>query len=263
MSSIGPLLREIRKTHRLSQLDLGLLADVSARHISFIETGRARPGRDVLLRLAEVMELPHRDSNLLLASGGYAAAYSSLHLDAAEMRPVRDALDIMLENHNPFPAGVVDNCWNVLLANRTQQWMMRQLLSAERLQQSLNVMELLFDPNGFRPRIGNWNRVAGYLLRRLRRQVLAFPQPDAQNLYERLLTMQPPENWQQPAEGDLEGPMITADIDLNGKTLRLFSTLSRFGSALDVAMQELLIESYFPADEATRAFFMALETELE
>jgi transcriptional regulator with XRE-family HTH domain len=251
----------MRKSRRLSQLDLGLRAEVSTRHISFIETGRARPSRDVLLRLSEVMELPLRESNLLLASGGYAAAYTSLKLDAHEMKPVREALDIMLESHNPFPCLVVDGCWNILLANRTQQRMMGHLLPAERLAQKLNLLELMFDPAGFRPLITNWDRVAGHLLRRFRRQMLAFPHPDAQALYDRLIAMQPPRNWQQRTEGGFEAPMITADIELGSQKLRMFSTLSRFGTALDVGLEELVIESYFPADGTTRAFFMALETD--
>ena len=123
MSAVGPLLSEYRKKNRLSQLDLSLMADVSSRHISFIETGRSSPSRSMLLRLADVLDLPHRDSNPLLHSGGYTAAYTELDLEAVGMAPVKDALQLILDNHNPYPALVMDGSWNVLMANTAQQKM--------------------------------------------------------------------------------------------------------------------------------------------
>ena len=124
MSAVGPLLSEYRKRNRLSQLDLSLLAEVSSRHISFIETGRTKPSRAMLLRLADVLNLPLNDSNLLLNSGGYAAAFSELDLESDEMTAVRGALDLILDNHNPFPALVMDGCYNLLMANQAQQKLM-------------------------------------------------------------------------------------------------------------------------------------------
>jgi transcriptional regulator with XRE-family HTH domain len=121
MSAAGPLLSEYRKKNHLSQLDLSLLADVSSRHISFIETGRTQPSRTMLLRLADVLDLPHKDSNLLLHSGGFAATYTELDIESEEMAPVRAALNLILENHNPYPAVVMDGNWNMLMANRSQQ----------------------------------------------------------------------------------------------------------------------------------------------
>ena len=121
MSAVGPLLNEYRKKSRLSQLELSLLADVSSRHISFIETGRSQPSRAMLLRLADVLNLPHQDSNLLLNSGGYAAAYTELDMDSSEMEAVRQALNLILENHNPYPAIVMDSAYNLLMANQAQQ----------------------------------------------------------------------------------------------------------------------------------------------
>lgn len=259
----GTLLAEYRKTRRLSQLELGLRADVSARHVSFMETGRARPSREMLLRLAEALDLPHRDANILLAAGGYTPVYSQANLDAPEMRPVREALEIMLHNQEPFPATVVDGCFNVLMANRVQLGLFAMLFpdgppSRGPPSGRLNVLELLFDPSGFRPLVANWNAVAGWMLRRLRRELAAFPQPALQALYERLLDMEPPADWEQPT-GEPEGPMLTVDLVLQGQSLRMFSTLSRFGTALDVGAEELLVESYFPADEATRVFFMQMQ----
>ncbi len=258
MSVVGPLLSEYRKKNRLSQLDLSLLADVSSRHISFIETGRTRPSRSMLLRLADVLNLPHKDSNLLLHSGGYVAAYTELDLEASDMEPVLDALNLILENHNPYPALVMDASWNVLLANAAQQTMAGKISNLGGNSPSNNLLEALFRQDSYRPHIENWDEVASHTLRRLHKQVLAFGRQDDDTLYKRLLEMSPPDNWQQPDESALDGPMLTIDINLGGQTLKMFSTLSQFGTALDAGMEELLIESYFPANKACKKFFEQL-----
>lgn len=255
MSAVGPLLSEYRKRNRLSQLELSLLADVSSRHISFIETGRTRPSREMLLRLADVMDLPLKDSNLLLNSGGYAPAYSELDLDSPEMESVRNALALILENHNPYPALVMDGSYNLLMANQAQQKLMTLALGELQQLPSHNLMEALFREDMFRPLVVNWNEVSGHLLRRLRKQTLAYGKTAHQQLYEKLLGLDPPENWQQPDECLDDGPMLTVDFKLGDLTLKTFTTVSQFGTALDTGMEELLIESYFPADEASKNFF--------
>lgn len=255
MSAVGPLLSEYRKKNRLSQLDLSLMADVSSRHISFIETGRTSPSRAMLLRLADVMDLPHKDSNLLLHCGGYAAAYTELDLDASDMQPVKDALQLILDNHNPYPALVMDGGWNVLMTNNAQQMMSAQILDASSQLPTTNLLEAIFRQDCYRPFIENWDEVASHTLRRLRKQVLAFGKPNDDALYKRLLEMSPPDNWQQPDDSPEDGPMLTVDFSLGGRSLKMFSTLSQFGTALDAGMEELLIESYFPADEQSKQFF--------
>lgn len=261
MSAVGPLLSEYRKRNRLSQLELSLLADVSSRHISFIETGRARPSRAMLMRLADVMDLPHKDSNLLLNSGGYAAAYSALDLENDAMQPVRDALGMILRNHNPYPALVMDGNYNLLMANQAQQNLMTLMAQTLRQDGELptnNLMLALFREDMFRPMIANWEVVASHLLRRLRRQVLAYDSEPHKALYQQILALEPPDNWQQPGETGDDGPMLTIDFNLDGLTLSLFTTLSQFGTALDTGMEELLIESYFPANKASEQFFSKL-----
>lgn len=255
MAAVGPLLSEYRKRNRLSQLDLSLLADVSSRHISFIETGRTKPSRSMLLRLADVMNLPLQDSNLLLNSGGYAPAYSQLDLESMEMEPVRAALNLILENHNPFPALVMDGCYNLLMANQAQQRLMALALDDIENIPTHNLLEALFREDMFRNLIPNWDEVAGHLMRRLRKQVLAYGNPRHEELYEKLLDMDPPKNWMQPDHPQEDGPMLTVDFKVGNLTLSTFTTLSQFGSALDIGMEELLIESYFPADDATKLFF--------
>lgn len=255
MSAVGPLLSEYRKRNRLSQLDLSLLADVSSRHISFIETGRTNPSRDMLLKLADVMNLPHKDSNLLLHSGGFAAAYTELDLESDEMEPVRQALGLILDNHNPYPALVMDSAYNLLMANQAQQALMSQALGDINYLPTNNIMEALFEESLFRPFIANWDEVASHLLRRLKKQVLAYGKEEHEVLYKKLLQMSPPKYWQQPDESIEDGPMLTVDFNVGDMTLSLFTTMSQFGSALDIGMEELLIESYFPADEQSRLFF--------
>lgn len=255
MSSVGPLLSEYRKRSRLSQLDLSLMADVSSRHISFIETGRTKPSRDMILRLADVLDLPHKDSNLLLHSGGFSAAYTDFDLSTPEMEPVRQALNMILDNHDPYPALVMDGNWNLLMQNRTQEKLMTKVMGPGKALPTRNVLEAVFLEDGFKPHIVNWDEVASHLLRRLKKQVLAFDHPELKALYTRLLDLSPPEGWQQPNDELSDGPMITIDFEIEGVKLSMFTTLTQFGTALDTGMEELLIESYFPADAQCRELF--------
>ncbi len=255
MPATGHVLTEIRRARRLSQLDLGLQAEVSARHISFIETGRAQPSRDMLLRLSEVMGLSHRDCNRLMNAFGYSPVFSDMSLDDSAMLPVREALQIMLDKHNPYPAAVLDIEWNLLMSNQAMQDMMLALMPKERLLQSENMLVLLFHHQGLRPYLTNWDTVASLLLRRLRLQLSTQPTAGLAKLMDRLLSMDPPRDWQTPSPDSWEGPMLTSHLQIHGQSLNVFSTLSSFGTALDAGLQELMIESYFPADEQTRLYF--------
>jgi transcriptional regulator with XRE-family HTH domain len=254
MAAVGTLLSEFRKRNRLSQLDLSLLADVSCRHISFIETGRSQPSRGMLLRLAEVLNLPHKDSNLLLHCAGFAAAYSDLDLESDELTNIRAALEMMLDNHQPYPALVMDGNYNLLMANDSQQRLMAKTNNPV-TQQPLNMLEASFRDDLFKPLIANWEEVASHLLRRLRRQLLAYDTEAHKLLFNKLLELGAPEDWQTPGDNTDDGPVLTIDIKLPELELSMFTTVSQFGTALDIGMEEILIESYFPANDATRAFF--------
>ena len=260
MLQVGSVLTEFRKARRLSQLDLSVLAEVSSRHISFIECGRSRPSREMLLRLADVLGLPTRDSNLLLSAAGFAMIYPDHSLDGDQMAAVSQGLQLLLDKHNPYPALVVDSSWNILTVNAAQQKVM-ELLPAGRPRNGarpLNLMHRIFDPQGFRPLISNWDELAAFLLRRLKRQVLMYSRPEHQKLLDELVQMNPPRNWLQPPTQFVDAPLITANFALAGHRLSVFSTITQFGTALDVGLQELSIESYFPADEQTRRFFEEL-----
>ena len=253
----GQILAELRKARRLSQLELALRADVSSRHLSFIETGRSQPSPTMLKRLALEMELNCRDTNRLLLAAGYAPAFTETDLSSNSMAPVREALTVMLSNHNPFPAVVLDAHWNVLMANEAQQRLMG-LMIEERgpFPHTANVVELVFHPQGYRPFLRNWDEVAGFLLRRLHRDQQARPDPALAALLDRLAELAHVDELlhQQPGTPRDE-PMMALEIELAGQRLRSFSTLASFGTALDVVMEELRIEHYFPADEATRRWF--------
>ncbi len=176
------------------------------------------------------------------------------------MAPVRAALNLILENHNPYPAVVMDGNWNMLMANQSQQQFLIQIAGNKPLPTN-NILESVFSEDGFRPYIANWEEVASHLLRRLRKQVLAYSNPQQEALYKRLLGMSPPQNWPQPDKSGDDGPMLTVDFKIGEHTLSLFSTLSQFGTALDIGMQELLIESYFPANDFSKQFFSELSRE--
>ncbi|WP_300522670.1 helix-turn-helix transcriptional regulator [Alcanivorax sp.] len=253
----GQILAELRKTRRLSQLDLALRADVSSRHLSFIETGRSQASSQMLKRLAMELELSCRDTNRLLLSAGYAPAFSETDLDSESMAPVRQALEVMLVNHNPFPAVVLDAQWNVLMANQAQQQLMAMMMQERGpFPQTTNVVELVFHPRGYRPFLANWEEVASFLLRRLHRDQQARPTPALTRLLERLGALADVETLlHRDPPSDRNEPMLALDIHLAGQRLRSFSTLASFGTALDVVMEELCIEHFFPADDATRHWF--------
>ncbi len=253
----GQILAELRKARRLSQLDLALRADFSSRHLRFIETGRSQPSPAMLKRLALEMALNCRDTNRLLLAAGYAPAFTETDLHSESMAPVREALTVMLTNHDPLPAVVLDAHWNVLMANEAQQRLMG-LMIQERgpFPQTANVVELVFHPQGYRPFLRNWDEVAAFLLRRLHRDQQARPDPALAALLDRLEELADvPSLLHQPTSHDHSAPMMALDIELAGQRLRSFSTLASFGTALDVVMEELRIEHYFPADEATRRWF--------
>jgi transcriptional regulator with XRE-family HTH domain len=257
----GNLLADFRRARRLSQLELGLEAQVSARHISFIENGRAQASRDMLLRLAAALELSHRDSNALLAANGLAQEFSHLNLDDEALAPVRYALNIMLDNHDPLPAAVMDGHWNLLMANKALQTVLELMLPGRPKEQvPMNMLEMVFDARALRPLIVNWEQVASALLRRLWRQAQTQRVEPIRRLYHQLLTMDPPKHWQTGGADD-GVPVLTVQLVAGDCTLSLFSTLSTFGTAQDVGLQEITVESYFPADPVTRHFFESLATD--
>jgi transcriptional regulator with XRE-family HTH domain len=246
---IGTLLREWRQRRRMSQLDLALEAGVSARHVSFVETGRSRPSAEMVVQLAEHLEVPLRDRNALLLAAGYAPAYAQRDLDEPEMGPVREAIDRVLRGHEPFPAVVVDRHWGLVSANRAVPLLIKGA-AAHLTEPPVNVLRLSLHPEGMAPRIVNLGEWRAHLLDRLGRQAVVSGDPALFALHEELAAY--PGGEPAPAP-DLEAGAIAVPLRLRvgDDELAFISTATTFGTATDVTVSELAIESFFPADAAT------------
>ena len=257
-SPVGRLLKQWRRLRRMSQLDLALAAEASSRHLSFVETGRARPSREMVLRLAEALDLPLRERNALLTAAGYATLYRESTLTDASMSQVRKALDLMLAKHEPYPALVVSRRYDLMMANQGAARLMATLgVSARGDEGPLNVLRALFDPEGIRPFVANWEEVARALLERGRREAVATGGDQAMaELTEELLAYPGvPEAWRAAPDLEAELPPVL-NVVFAGDDLKLtwFSTIATFGTPQDVTLQELHIECFFPADAATEAW---------
>ncbi|MEU5158743.1 helix-turn-helix transcriptional regulator [Streptomyces sp. NPDC020875] len=254
---IGPLLRDWRRRRRLSQLDLALRADSSARHLSCVETGRAMPSRGLLLRLCEAMDIPLRERNALLLSADYAPAYRESSLQDADMASVRAALNRLLTAHEPYPAVVVDRVWNVLAGNRSLS-MLTDVVSPTLMHPRPNVFRLILHPNGLAPRLVNLEEVRELTLAALRRQVVATGDPRLEDLYEEISAYPRPEGT-----GDEDWAAVPprpwtpspVEVPLRLRTprgeLALFSTMTTFGAPADVTLSELGVELFYPLDDST------------
>jgi transcriptional regulator with XRE-family HTH domain len=254
-SAFGRLLRQWRARRRMSQLDLALEAEVSARHVSFIETGRAQPSREMVLLLAGVLEMPLRDRNELLAVAGYAPIYRETDLAAPAMAQARRALEFILRQQEPYPALVLDRHWNVLMANeataRVQKFFLDPAAVAELGSQ--NAMRLMFHPRAFRPYIVNWEATAGSLIQWLHRDVLSgFADAETHRLLEELLSYPDvPHHWRTVDLDASTAPFLAIEFRKADLDLRYFTTLTSLGTPQDITLQELRVESFFPADAAT------------
>lgn len=253
MSSVGPLLKHWRAVRRVSQLDLALQAHVSQRHLSFVETGKAQPSRQLLVHLGEVLDLPLRDRNALLQAGGYAPRYPETDWDDPAMAPARRAVEFLLEQHEPYPAVVLDRRWNLVTANQAAGALLSQVASPAALEDSAgNVMRLLVHPEGLRHAIVNWREVAAELVERVRTEAAGYPDDaDLQVLAAELIEAIGPVPERAP-DTPLE-VLIPIHLRLADRDIRTFSMLATVGSALDVTLSELVIELFHPADEASAA----------
>ena len=250
--SVGELLRSWRERRRLSQMDLALDAEISTRHLSFVETGRSAPSRDMVLRLADQLDVPLRERNQLLLAGGYAPVYSQATLDAHEMAEVRAAVRQVLTGHEPYPAAAVDRHWNLVEANSGIALMTADV-EAQLLEPLPNAMRLALHPGGLAPRIANLGEWRVHLLTRLRRQVALTADPVLADLLDEVRAYpfdadEP--DVEIPAAGEVFVPLRLRHGDAE---LAFFSTVTTFGTPLDVTVAELAIESFFPADAATSA----------
>jgi len=249
--AIGPLLRDWRQRRRLSQLDLALDAEVSTRHLSFVETGRASPSRDLVLHLAEHLDVPLRERNTLLVAAGFAPAYRATPLQSAEMLSVRAALDIVLSGHEPLPATVVDRRWDLVASNQPANEIIGEGVAEWLRQPPINTMRLALHPEGLAPRIVNFAEYSAHLLLRLKRQRAASGDHTLAELETELLALPgvgDPADADPSPRGMLFMPLV---LRWGARELRFFSTIATFGTALDITVEELAIEQFFPADAET------------
>ena len=260
---LGELLRQWRERRRMSQLTLALEAEISSRHLSFMETGRSRPSREMVLLLAEALEVPPRACNDLLAAAGYAPIYRESNLDVPEMAGFRRALDFMLRQQEPFPAIVLDRYWNVLLGNEGTNRFMGIFLSPEAAAAlgPPNAMRLICHPQGLKPYIVNWELTAAALIQWLHRDLLRSADAGTRLLLEELLAYPDmPRNWRTLDLDAPSAPFLTIEMQKDDMSLKFFTTLTTLGTPYDITLHELRIENYFPADEATEATLRRLDT---
>jgi transcriptional regulator with XRE-family HTH domain len=245
----------------LSQLDVASRSAVSARHLSFIENGRSRPSREMVLHLAQRLDIPLRERNRLLLAAGFAPGFSEHSLDERDMAPVREALERLLRAHEPYPALVVDRHWDIVSANRGVDFVVRGV-APELLAPPANALRIALHPDGLAQRISNFGEWSANLLGRLRRELDVAPDPELAALYDELAAY-PGVNPMLDLDGTVaEGIMLMHTLELEDAKLTLFSTVTTFGTARDVTLAELSIESFFPADAETAAALAAGVREL-
>jgi transcriptional regulator with XRE-family HTH domain len=246
----GQLLREWRERRRLSQLELSSQTEISTRHLSFVETGRARPSAQLILRLTEHLDVPLRDRNRVLLAAGYAPAYPETALSAPRLSTVREAVRRVLSGHEPYPAAAVDRHWQLLDANAGIA-LFTEDCDPGLLAPPVNVLRLSLHPDGMAPRIANLAQWRAHLLDRLRRQATATADPYLEQLHEEL-SGYPGGLASAATEADLL--VVPLRYRRDDRELSFFSTTAVFGTPLDVTLAELAIESFFPADRETAAF---------
>ncbi len=246
---VGTLLRDWRQRRRLSQLDLALEAGVSTRHLSFVETGRSKPSPEMVLHLAEQLQVPLRDRNQLLLAAGYAPQYAARSLDDPELAPIRDALGHVLAGHEPYPAMAVDHRWN-LVASNSALGPLLEGAAPELLRPPVNCMRLALHPHGLAPRILNLAEWRAHLLGRLGREIRLTGDEGVRELYDELLGYPGPDTAKlEPAANEIMVGLRLATDD--GDELSFFSTVTTFGTPVDITVSELSIEAFFPADSRT------------
>lgn len=262
-TGVGPLLRGWRERRRVSQLALALRADSSARHISFVETGRSRPSEAMVLRLAEHLDVPVRERNALLLAAGYAPRYSETPLDDPSMGALRDGVERLLRGYEPYPALVVDGLYTVVAANRGITMLLAGL-APKLLTPPLNAMRITLHPEGLAPKIRNLRAWRGHLLHQMERQIALARSDALRALYEEVAAYPVVGAGGGGDRTDLEPhpyfalPMV---IEHEGLTLSFVSSISTFNTPMDVTVAELAIETFLPADEETAAALRALSGE--
>ncbi|MEV6547201.1 helix-turn-helix transcriptional regulator [Streptomyces sp. NPDC051597] len=257
-TGVGPLLRGWREQRRISQLELALRADSSARHISFVETGRSRPSQEMVLRLAEHLDVPVRERNALLLAAGYAPRFTETSLEDPSMGALREGMERLLRGYEPFPALIVDGTYTVLAANRGIA-MLLEGVPERLLVPPLNAMRLTLHPQGLAPRIRNLRQWRGHLLEQMERQIALLRSDALRELYEEVAAHPVPETAEEDTSERADCPFaLPLRIEHRGTVLSFLSTIATFNTPMDVTVSELAIETFLPADPETFAYLRSL-----
>jgi transcriptional regulator with XRE-family HTH domain len=256
------LLKTWRQKRRLSQLELALSSGVSQRHVSFLESGRAKPSRSMILQLSETLAVPLRERNDWLTAAGFAPVFKARPLEDPQMSQVMSAVRMMLANHEPFPAIAIDRAWNIRMANAPFE-RMSAMLGADLWQRvggaQHNLMRLFFHPDGIKPFVTNWAAIAPLLWHRAQREAEALGGQEMKQVLLDLCDYQDADTLWAAADAALV-PVLPLEIEKDGVRISLFTVIATFGTAQDVTADELRIESLFPADAGTEALFRSMTT---
>ena len=266
-SDFAAALRYWRGKRGISQLRLSADSGISQRHLSFLETGRAQPGKDLILKLGLVLDIPLRQRNAMLLAAGFAPAYRERSLSDPDLAAVKQALDFMLQQQAPYPALVVDRLWNLVMLNDPAARMLRFFLGMPEhapipRDGSINVLRTTLDPNGLRPALANWQLVCGDLLHWVQREAMGDgPGSEAAQLLDKLTALPGiAEAAALPNLDRLALPFLPLTLCKDGVELNLFTAITTLGTPHDVTVHELRLETFFPADEASRHWFQRQAT---
>lgn len=246
-------LRWWRAQRGLSQLDLALRAGISQRHLSFLELGRANPSRDMVEQIASALDIPLRQHNALLVAAGYAPVWRETNLDAAELADISEALNHMMAQQEPYPAAVVDRRWNLLRANRGAVRLVEFLTGPIAPDAKINLADALVAPDVLRPHLLNWKEVVRYFIRSVEADAAADGTDETAALLQRLRTYDGVQAATRTPSEAPSTPVLPMHFQKDGTSLRLFTTIATLGTPQDITLQELRIESFFPADSQTAA----------
>lgn len=259
MNNFGTAIKEWRNIRKISQLELSIMANVSSKHISFLENGRSNPSKDIVIKLSNFLNIPTTERNYLLKLAGFTEAYSAQPINFSTNGPIQDAINLMLENHSPFPGVVFDKKWNVLIANKG----FNNLLSALKLANpsfklSSNILDLIFDSESLKPNIVNWEEVSSLILKRLNREELINPTLRESIIDSLSQKYTFPKDWKMKDNLSSPLPVVPVKLEVADSKINLFSIVSTIGTAIDVFAQELTIELYYPVDEESKIIIESL-----
>jgi len=257
----GRSIRQWRKVRGLSQMDLAMGTDISIKHLSFLENGKSQPSYDMVIRLALTLGMPLKSQNSLLVAAGFTPKYTKSSLQSPSMAQVRQALQRMLDHHAPYPAIVMDALGNQLMVNIGALKMLSAFLPPEKLTKYSNAYDLYLADDGLKPFIPNWEDTASVLLQQLQNELLNTDEEHGYDLLNKFLSWPHiPKDWQHRAGKLDQGPIFEFNIANKNTKLCFFTTLTTFGTPQDITLQELRIESFYPADDTTKQWFNATST---